>query len=79
MSEEVVPVWQAAPSESRWYGEIVFGGEDWTDYNYGYSSSQERPSMASLREMLPDGAKILERKIAMTRGHPRYRAMAGDD
>lgn len=65
-------VWGAAPSESRWYGEIIFGGEDWTDYNYGYSSSSTRPSMSSLREMLPDGAKILERRINMTPGHPRY-------
>ncbi len=79
MSEEAVPVWQAAPSESRWYGEIIFGIDDTTDYNYGYSASTERPSMTSLREMLPDGARILERKIAMTQGHPRYRAMTRED
>lgn len=66
-------VWDAAPSESRWYGEIIFGIDGETDYNYGYSSSSTRPSMSSLREMLPDSAKILERKINMTPGHPRYR------
>lgn len=78
MSDDDAPIWQAAPSESRWCGEIIFGGDDWTEYNYGYSSSRERPSLASLREMLPDGAKILERKIVMTPGHPRYRGPRED-
>jgi hypothetical protein len=73
-----VSTWDAAPSESRWYGEIVFGIEGGTDYNYGYSSALQRPSLASLRQMLPDGAKILERKIVMTQGHPRYRGSKGD-
>jgi hypothetical protein len=71
--------WDAAPSESRWYGEIIFGGEDWTEYNYGFSSSVTRPSYASLSEMKPDGAKILERTIRMSRGHPRFKASEEED
>lgn len=72
-------IWDAAPSESRWYGEIIYGMDGETDYNYGYSSSPTRPSMSSLREMLPDSAKILERKIAMTSWHPRYRGVREDE
>lgn len=72
-------VWDAAPSESRWYGEIIFGGDDWTDYDYGYSASVTRPSYASLSEMKPDGARILKRRIVMTSGHPRFKRTEEDD
>lgn len=74
-------VWDAEPRESRWYGEIIHDlpGDGDCTYDYGFSSQVERPSRSSLRELLPEGRKILERKIRMTQGHPRYRAPKEED
>lgn len=62
--------WDAAPSESLWYGEVICekAGED-TDYWYGYSKEEEPPAVEKL---VPDGWTMLESTLKMTPGHPDY-------
>lgn len=58
--------WHATPGEANWYVEVIFGkeGED-TDYNSGYSASQEEPDPDTVWDLVPEGYTILECSIHM--------------
>lgn len=57
--------WNGAPT-ARYYGEVIFGGEDWTDYNYGYTD--EDVDESDVDQMAPEGATILERTLVDREG-----------
>lgn len=62
--------WHAAPSNARWYCEVIFGKEDNdTDYNSGYSKSVEKPDLDSVWDLVPAGYTIIEYSIHMTPQH----------
>lgn len=48
--------WTANPQDAKWYGEVTFGGEDYTSYNYGFSNDPDPDP----RELAPEGTDILE-------------------
>lgn len=48
--------WTASHNGADWYGECIFGGEGYTDYNYGYSNDEDPDP----RELAPEGATIIE-------------------
>lgn len=58
--------WHAAPSDAKWYCEVIFGKPGETDYNYGYSAAETQPDEDTVWDMVPAGYTILEYTIHMT-------------
>lgn len=66
--------WKSTPQHARWYGRVVFEGEDGeTHYNDGYSAARYEPDASG---MAPKGAVIWETEVRAT---PRNPAYAGPD
>lgn len=62
--------WTAAPSEARWYGEVIGskpGGD--VDYVYGYSADEDEPD---IDDLVPPGWKVDESAVRPTPGHPDW-------
>lgn len=62
--------WKCTPQHARWYGCVVFEGEDGeTQYNDGYSSARDEPDASA---MAPKGAVVLETEVRATPRNPAY-------
>lgn len=73
-------IWDAAPADALWLGEIVYGTTGVDDWNYacGWSASIECPDLATLEELIPHGIEIQQSWISVLPRHPDYyRKMKG--
>lgn len=69
--------WSSDPIDALWFGQIIVGTEDDTDYFYGYSVN--RDDLPDVDLLCPDGWEILERTLKLTpRGFTELPGWVGD-